>query len=80
MRRIFIPVLKQKPGVDMGAVIYQQVRATPHCSNASLEYLHCYFLGNKLISVLRTTLGLHILQTCPYGLFSVGIPTRQGLC
>jgi len=31
-------------------VIYQQDGATPHCSNASLEYFHRYFLGDRLIS------------------------------
>jgi len=36
----------------MDTVIYQQDGAapTPHCFNASLEYLHSYFPGDRLIS------------------------------
>ena len=34
----------------MDNVIYQQDRATLLCSNASLEYIHCYSPGDRLIS------------------------------
>jgi len=34
----------------MDTVIYQQDGAPPRCSNASLEYLHRYLLGDRLIS------------------------------
>jgi len=34
----------------MDTVIYQQDGATPHCSNASLEYLYRYFPEDMLIS------------------------------
>jgi len=65
----------------MDTMIYQQDGKTPHCSNASVEFLHCYFLGERLTS--RHTdypwsFGLHILQT-PLGLLLVGAPKRQGL-
>lgn len=50
MKRKFIPALRRKRGVDMDTVIYQQDGATPHCSNASIEYLLRYFPGDRLIS------------------------------
>ena len=50
MRTKFIPALKRKRGVDMNSVIYQQDGAPPHCSDRSLEYLHQYFPGDRLIS------------------------------
>jgi len=51
----------------MDTVIYQRDGATPHCSNASLEYFHRCLPGDRLISLRTgmewTTLGLHILYT-----------------
>jgi len=34
----------------MGTVLYHQVGATLYCSSTSLEYLHVYFSGDRLIS------------------------------
>ena len=53
MRRKFIPALRRKRRVDMDTVIFQQDGATPHCSNTSLEYLHWYFAGDRLIYCRR---------------------------
>ena len=50
MPKKFIPALRQKRGVGMNTVIYQQDGATPHTSNVSLEYLRRYFPGDRLIS------------------------------
>ena len=50
MRKTFIPALRRKRGVDMDTVIFQQDGAPPHCSNRTLEYLHRYCPGNRLIS------------------------------
>jgi len=47
----------------MDTVIHQQDGATLHCSNASLEYLHRYFSGDRLIFRLTDHPGLHVLQT-----------------
>ena len=67
IRRKFISVLWRKLEVDK---IYQQDGATQHCSNASLEYLHHYFPGDRLISSRheRTILGPHI----PFGIHFCG--------
>jgi len=79
MRRKFILALRLKRGVDMDTVIYQQDGATSYCSNASLEYLHGYFPGDKLISRRRPPLICTFSIPISFGLFSVGIPIRQGL-
>lgn len=50
LRRKFIPALRTKEGVDMNTVIFQQDGAPPHCSNASLEFLHNHFPNDRLIS------------------------------
>ncbi|KAK8384451.1 hypothetical protein O3P69_009331 [Scylla paramamosain] len=50
IRRKFTPALRRKRGVDRDIMIYQQDEATPHCSDASLEYLHRYFPEDRLIA------------------------------
>ena len=49
MRIKFIPALRQKRGVNMNTVIYQQYGTTPHTFNVSMEYLRRYFPGDRLI-------------------------------
>jgi len=46
----------------LDTVIYQQDRATLHCSNASFEYIHLTYLYTDSTPVVQTTLGRHILQ------------------
>ena len=48
--RKLIPTPRRKRGVDLETVIYLQDGATPRCFNASLEYLHRYFPGDRIIS------------------------------
>jgi len=48
-RTKFIPALRRKKGVDMNSVIYQQDGAPLHCSDRYLEYIRCYFPGDRLI-------------------------------
>ena len=45
-----MPALRRKRGDDIDTVVYQQVEATLHCTNALLKYLHRYFPGDRLIS------------------------------
>jgi len=70
MREKFIPALRQKQGVVTDGVIYQQDGETPHCCNASLEYLHRYFLGDRLISRRMVHSCLTFSTPMPFGLFS----------
>ena len=49
MRRDLIPTLRRKWGMVMDVVFCQQNEATPHCSNASLKYLHRCIPGDRLI-------------------------------
>ena len=46
MRRMLVPALKRRRGIDMNTVVFQQDGAPPHCSNRTLEY----FPEDRLIS------------------------------
>jgi len=62
MARKFIPTLKGTRGVDMDTVIYRQDGATS-------PLLQCFIMNSLETgssSIIRTTLGLYILQTYPF--------------
>jgi len=72
--------MRRMQGVDMDTVIYYQDRATPHCSNVSLECLHRYFIGVGFIFHRpEHPLPAHCPILSPVLCFSVGIPKRQDL-
>jgi len=65
--------LRRKRGLDMDSVFCQQDGATPHCSNASLEYLNSYFPGDRLTSRHTEHLwSAHSPDLCPLDYFLWG--------